>query len=200
MRCHPVLWDLCIWLSQMLIMARTIPIRKNCGVTVPKKPAAGSDALEGRSSGSLALPQGAGTSGQWRWAQAEADLTWGKRVLFLLQERSLELSSLVTPHNSRWPQIYYCIFTNLEGFHFWPHERKKHFPFLSMTSIFYSETKSIIAMPGKTKHLIIFPENSFEFCNWFSLARAFFPPPSLARETACEILSFWKLMMAQCSL
>lgn len=46
-----------------------------------------------------------------------------------------------------------------------------------MTSIFYPETKSIIAMPGKPTHLIIFPANSSEFWDRFSLARAF-PPPS----------------------
>lgn len=46
-----------------------------------------------------------------------------------------------------------------------------------MTSIFYSEIKSIIAMPGKATHLIIFPKNSLEFWDGFSLARAF-PPPS----------------------
>lgn len=54
-----------------------------------------------------------------------------------------------------------------------------------MTSIFYSETKSIIAMPGKATHLIIFPANSSEFWDAFSLARAF-PPPS-KRNCLCDL-------------
>lgn len=144
-------------------------------MTIPKASVLGSNALEGRAQAAwLHFGEQAGPR---RWAQAAVDSRWGNGVLFLLQEWSLELSSLVTPHNSRWLQIYDCIFPNLEGFHFWPHKREKHFPFLSMTSIFYSETKSIIAMPGKATHLIIFPENSSEFWDGFSLARAF-PPPS----------------------
>lgn len=178
MMCHPVLWDLWIWLSQMLTTIWTIFIGKNLGVTVRRTSAVGSNALESRGPGSLALPQGAGTRSWRRRARAAVDSRWENWVLFLLQEWSLELSSLVTPHNSRWLQIYYCIFPNLEGFHFWPHKRKKLFPFLSMASIFYSETKSIRAMPGNTKHLIIFPKNSFEFCNRFSLDTAHLPASS----------------------
>lgn len=56
------------------------------GVTVPKTSAAGSDAREGRGSGSPALPQGAGMSGRWRLAQAVVGWRWGNQVLFLLQE------------------------------------------------------------------------------------------------------------------
>lgn len=155
------------------------------GVTVPKTSAAGSDALEGRGSGSPALPQGAGMSGRRRSAQAAVGWRWGNQVLFLLQERSLELSSLVTPQNSKRLQIYYCIFPNLEGFHFRPHKRKKCFPFHSMTSIFLFQDKIHYSNAWKNKTSNHFPENSFEFCSGFSLARASPPPPPHPSKRNC---------------
>lgn len=50
----------------MLIAPQEMLIYKNCGVTIPKISAAVSDALKGRTSGSLALPQGTGMKGPWR--------------------------------------------------------------------------------------------------------------------------------------
>lgn len=139
----------------MLITTQAIPVHKDPRVTTRKHTLCVAMPRKARGQGCPVLlrelVQQTANRDELRQGQIQGR---GTQASFLFQERSLELSSLVTPHNSRWLQIYYCILPNLEGFHFWPHKRKTFsFPQYDLHFLFWDK-KSITVTPGKTKQLI----------------------------------------------
>lgn len=172
----------------MLITTQAIPVHKDPRVTTRKHTLCVAMPRKARGQGCPVLlrelVQQTANRDELRQGQIQGR---GTQASFLFQERSLELSSLVTPHNSRWLQIYYCILPNLEGFHFWPHKRKTFsFPQYDLHFLFWDK-KIHYSNSWKNKTTNKFLENSLKFCNGFGSAGAFpLPHSSLARHTVFE--------------